>query len=87
MADVSVIIPVWNTQDYLNQCLDSVQNQTLSRLDIMCVDDGSSDRSVDIIQARAGADSWIRLLKTTDTVLAHRVADPAEYGRVSRRRD
>ena len=62
MADVSVIIPVWNTQDYLNQCLDSVQNQTLSRLDIMCVDDGSSDRSVDIIRERAGADSRIRLL-------------------------
>lgn len=62
MADVSVIIPVWNTQDYLNQCLDSVQNQTLSKLDIICVDDGSSDGSVEIIRARSGGDSRVRLL-------------------------
>lgn len=61
MTAVSVIIPVWNTQDYVAQCLDSVQQQTLSDLEIICVDDGSDDGSVDIIRARGIVDARIRL--------------------------
>lgn len=46
---VSVVIPVYNTEKYLVQCLDSVKNQTLKDIQIICVNDGSTDRSLDII--------------------------------------
>jgi len=46
---VSVIIPVYNAEKYLEQCLESLLNQTLKEIEIICVDDGSEDRSVEII--------------------------------------
>ena len=47
---VSVIIPVYNTEKYLRECLDSVVNQTLKDVEIICVDDGSTDGSLDILR-------------------------------------
>lgn len=59
---VTVIVPVYNTQAYLAECLDSLVAQTLRELEIICVDDGSSDGS-DIILARyAAADPRVRVL-------------------------
>ena len=46
---VSVIIPVYNSEKYLRECLDSVVNQTLKEIEIICVDDGSADKSPDIL--------------------------------------
>ncbi len=48
---VSVVIPVYNASAYLKQCLDSLVNQTLSQIEIIAVDDGSTDRSWELIQA------------------------------------
>lgn len=45
MFDVSVIVPVYNTERYLRRCLDSIVNQTLKELEIILVDDGSTDNS------------------------------------------
>ena len=45
MVKISVIVPVYNVEDYLRQCLDSIMNQSLSDIEIICVDDGSTDRS------------------------------------------
>ncbi|MDR2067288.1 MAG: glycosyltransferase [Endomicrobium sp.] len=42
-ANVSVIIAVYNAEEYLKQCLDSVCNQTLKDIEIICINDGSSD--------------------------------------------
>ena len=47
---VSVIIPVYNVQDYLRECLDSILNQTLKELELICVDDGSTDKSLEILR-------------------------------------
>ena len=47
---VSVIIPVHNTEKYLHQCVDSVINQTLKDIEIICVDDASEDTSLQILK-------------------------------------
>jgi len=63
---VSVIIPVYNTEKYLRECLDSVINQTLTDIEIICVDDASTDSSPEILAEYAAADSRI-------TVITHEV--------------
>lgn len=59
---VSVIIPVYNAGKYLQECLDSVINQTLSDIEVICIDDGSEDNSVSIIQSFSQRDSRVKLL-------------------------
>ena len=63
MAKVSVIIPVYNAEQYLRQCLDSVVGQTLKDIEIICVDDGSQDNSVAILKEYAARDSRLRLIR------------------------
>lgn len=60
---VSVIIPVYNVEQYLRRCLDSVVNQTLKEIEIICVDDGSTDSSLGILQEYATTDKRISVLK------------------------
>ncbi len=59
---VSVIIPVYNVELYLRQCLDSVVNQTLKEIEIICVDDGSTDNSLEILKEYANKDKRITLI-------------------------
>lgn len=63
MATVSVIIPVYNAERYLKQCLDSVLAQTLGDIEVICVDDGSTDGSVAILKSYAARDSRLRLIR------------------------
>ena len=66
MADnglkVSVVIPVYNTAEYLPQCLESVMNQTLREIEIICVNDGSTDDSPHILAEYALKDERIRII-------------------------
>ncbi len=62
MVKVSVIIPVYNAELYLEECLDSVCSQTLKEIEIICVDDGSTDDSLQILKRYAAADSRIKVL-------------------------
>ena len=59
---VSVIIPVYNVEGYLRECLDSVINQTLKDIEIVCVNDGSPDNSLSIIEEYAERDSRITVV-------------------------
>lgn len=59
MGKVSVIIPVYNAEVYFRQCLDSVINQTLLEIEIICVDDGSMDASAEILKEYAAKDARI----------------------------
>ena len=60
---ISIILPVYNIEAYLSHCLDSLIHQTYSKLEIICVDDGSQDRSSKIIQEYARRDSRIHLIQ------------------------
>jgi glycosyltransferase involved in cell wall biosynthesis/cell division protein FtsB len=60
---VSVIIPVYNAGLYLEECLDSVLRQTLRKLEIICVDDGSTDRSLEILRAYAHRDDRLKIIE------------------------
>lgn len=62
MAKVSVIIPVYNAEKYLEDCLNSVTGQTLRDIEIVCVNDGSTDKSPQILEAYAEKDSRIRVI-------------------------
>ena len=47
---LSVIIPIYNTETYLRQCLDSILGQTFSDIEVICVNDGSTDGSLSIMR-------------------------------------
>ena len=51
LVKISVIIPVYNEEDYLNECLDSIVNQSLEDIEIICVDDSSTDNSLNILKS------------------------------------
>ena len=59
---VSVVIPVYNAMPYLGQALDSVQAQTHENLEIICVNDGSTDSSLSVMQAHAAVDDRIVII-------------------------
>ena len=57
MPKISVVIPVYNTSKYLRQCLDSLISQTLQDFEVICVNDGSKDNSLEILNEYAQKDS------------------------------
>ena len=59
---VSVIMPVYNANPYLRQCLDSIRMQTLWNFELICVDDGSTDGSADILESYAKSDPRIKVI-------------------------
>lgn len=63
MAKVSIILPVYNVKPFLREALDSVINQTMQDIEIICVDDCSTDGSYDILQEYASKDSRIKVVK------------------------
>ena len=63
---ISIVIPIYNVEKYLTECLDSVLAQTLRDIEIICVNDGSVDRSPDIIGAFAERDNRISVFSQTN---------------------
>lgn len=59
---VSVIIPVYNAKPYLKECLDSLKNQTLKNIEIICVNDGSTDTSLDILRKYEAKDKRFKVI-------------------------
>lgn len=60
---VSIIVPVYNVEKYLRECLDSIITQNLKEIEIVCIDDGSTDSSPVILEEYAARDSRIKILK------------------------
>lgn len=63
---VSIIIPVYNTEKYLEKCLDSVVNQTLKDIEVICINDGSTDSSLEILEKFANKDNRIKIFNTNN---------------------
>lgn len=61
MPKVSVIIPVYNVERYLGECLDSILGQTLKDIEVLCVDDGSTDSSPKVLAEYAARDPRVRV--------------------------
>ena len=58
---VSVIVPVWNAHDYIRKCVDSIINQTYKNIEILLVDDGSTDDSLQICREYEKKDERVRV--------------------------
>ena len=59
---VSLIVPVYNGENYLKDCVDSILGQTLREIEILLVDDGSKDRTPQLCDAYAAADERVRVI-------------------------
>jgi glycosyltransferase involved in cell wall biosynthesis len=68
---ISVIIPVYNASLYLEQCLQSLMNQTFSDIEILAVNDGSTDESLEILEKVAATDSRITVLNTANNGVSY----------------
>ena len=62
MIKISIIIPVYNTESYLNKCLDSVVKQDIEDFEIICVNDGSTDGSMEILKKYERLDTRIKII-------------------------
>lgn len=70
MAKVSIIVPVYNVEKYLRKCLDSLINQTLKEIEIICVNDGSKDNSPKILEEYAKKDNRIIVINQENAGLS-----------------
>lgn len=70
-VEVSVLIPVYNVEHYLRQCLESIINQTMKNIEIICIDDGSTDGSGKILDEYARVDSRICVIHKKNTGYGH----------------
>lgn len=78
---VSVIIPVYNTEEFLPKCLDSVVSQTYSNIEVIIVNDGSTDMSPKICQAYAAQDSRITVIDEENSGLSTAVTKGVEFAK------
>lgn len=62
MPKISIIVPVYNVETYLRQCMDSLLGQTFTDFELICLNDGSTDSCLSILEEYAGKDSRIRVI-------------------------
>lgn len=62
MIKFSIIVPIYNVEKYLLKCLDSLVNQTYSNIEIICINDGSPDNSLQILEEYASKDNRIKII-------------------------
>ena len=62
MPKVSIIVPVYNVEMYLEQCMESLCRQTMRDLEFVCVNDGSKDHSLEILQRYAAKDPRVVII-------------------------
>ena len=70
---VSIIVPVYNVEEYLSECLESCINQTLQDIEIICVNDGSSDNSLEILKEYADKDRRVKIIDKDNAGYGHTI--------------
>lgn len=73
MAKVSIVVPVYNVERYLDECLTSIERQTLDDIEILCVNDGSSDASPTILREHAARDERIKVIDKPNAGYGHTI--------------
>ena len=78
MPKISIIIPAYNVGKYIEECLESARNQTLKDIEIVVVNDGSTDNTGDVIAQEASKDSRIQVVTNHPNMGTHRtrMAEP-----------
>ena len=76
MAEVSIIVPVYQVENYIRQCVDSILTQTFTDFELILVDDGSKDQSGQICDEYASMDERVKVIHTENV----RVADARNKG-------
>lgn len=65
-VNISVLVPVYNVEPYLAQCLESICSQTLRELEVVCVDDASTDGSLSILREFAERDPRVKVVQAPE---------------------
>lgn len=68
---ISVIVPIFNSEKYVNRCIDSILNQTYENLEVLLIDDGSSDGSLKICESWAEKDKRVKIIKEKNQGVSH----------------
>ncbi len=71
MIAVSVIVPVYNAENYLEKCIKSVLEQTINNFEVVCINDGSSDQSLNILKKFRSCDARVKVIDKKNTGAAH----------------
>ena len=79
MAKVSVVVPVYNVENYLRECMDSIINQTFSDIEIICINDGSTDNSLEILKDYIKKDKRIKIVSKNNDGLGKARNTGLEY--------
>ena len=61
MDKISVVVPVYNSEKYLQKCIDSILNQSFTNIEVLLVDDGSSDKSMQICRQYSEQDNRVKV--------------------------
>lgn len=68
---ISAVVPIFNVEDYIGACLDSILNQTFKEFEVICVNDGSTDSSLDILKEYATKDNKIKIINKDNAGYGH----------------
>jgi glycosyltransferase involved in cell wall biosynthesis len=71
MIAISILVPVYNVERYLTQCLDSIKNQTFRSFEVICINDGSTDQSLNIIKDFVASDTRFHLIDKLNSGYGH----------------
>ena len=66
MCKISVIVPVYNAEKYLSRCIDSILNQTYKDFELILINDGSKDKSIDILRKYENIDNRIKVIDNSN---------------------